>query len=106
MCIGLPMCVLGTRPGVARVAGRGEEREVDTALVGTPEPGDWLLVFLDAARERLSPQRAHEVNATLDMLAAAMTGQDLADPVFELPSAMSAAQLAMLAAHPGPGDRP
>jgi hydrogenase maturation protease len=43
MCIGLPMQVLATRPGFATVTGRGETREVNTALVGerSPATGCW-----------------------------------------------------------------
>lgn len=99
MCIGLPMQVQSTRPGHAVVSGRGETREVNTDLVGEPAPGDWLLVFLDGARECLTPERAAEVNAALDLLAEAMSGQwpgAEADPGFVLPSAMSAQELARL----------
>lgn len=93
MCIGLPMQVLSVRAGHARVAGRGEEREVETLLVGDVEPGDWLLVFIDSARERLSAERAAEVDATLDLLADALGGSALGEIGFQLPSAMSADQL-------------
>lgn len=103
MCIGIPMQVIETRPGQALVRGRGEQRHVDTALVGDCAPGDWLLVFLDAAREALSAERAAEVNATLDLLDAAMAGQDATArgaAAFDLPSAMSAEQLAALTGTP------
>jgi hydrogenase expression/formation protein HypC len=99
MCIGIPMQVIEVQPGHALVQGRGEVRRVNTALVGEPGPGDWLLIFLDAARESLTPQRATEVNATLDLLDAAMAGRGDAagaTAAFDLPSAMSAEQLAAL----------
>ncbi|WP_374427472.1 HypC/HybG/HupF family hydrogenase formation chaperone [Ideonella dechloratans] len=102
MCIGLPMQVLATRPGFATVTGRGETREVNTALVGERSPGDWVLVFIDGAREVISAERAAEVDATLDLIAQAMGDTALppatpaADPGFELPSAWSAEQLAAL----------
>lgn len=104
MCIGIPMQVESTRPGFAVVRGRGERKTVDTALTGEPRLGDWVLVFIESAREIISPERAAEVNATLDLVAQAMGG--LADPngpteaAFELPSAMSAEQLAALAGQP------
>lgn len=103
MCIGIPMQVVETQPGHALVAGRGEVRRVDTALVGEPAVGDWLLVFLEAAREALTPERAAEVSATLDLLDAAMAGEhDAAHgaAAFDLPSAMSAEQLAALTGAP------
>ncbi len=92
MCIGIPMQVVAVEPGFARVLGRGEARRVSTLLVGPCEPDQWLLVFLEDAREQISAERAREVNAALDMLMAVMNpgagvGFD-EDPGFALPSAM------------------
>lgn len=99
MCIAAPMQVIRAEPGRAWVAGRGEVRHVDTALVGECSAGDWLLVFLDAARERIDATRAAEVNVVLDLLQGALDGSSgaAADPGFELPSRMDAAALAGLA---------
>jgi hydrogenase expression/formation protein HypC len=93
MCIGIPMQVAAVSTGFAQVVGRGETRRIKTSLLPEVVAGQWVLVFLDDARELLSPQRAAEVNATLDLLAAAM-GQDGglgrdAPVAFELPSAMN-----------------
>jgi hydrogenase expression/formation protein HypC len=92
MCIGIPMQVTAVSAGFAQVLGRGESRRIKTSLLPELALGQWVLVFLDDARELLSPQRAAEVNATLDLLAAAM-GQDAglgsdAKAAFDLPSAM------------------
>jgi hydrogenase expression/formation protein HypC len=86
------MQVTAVEPGFAQVVGRGETRRVKTSLLPELAVSQWVLVFLDDAREILSAQRAGEVNATLDLLAAAM-GQDdgagaSAEAAFELPSAM------------------
>ena len=99
MCIGLPMQVVGVEPGFAQVQGRGETRRVSTALVGQCEAGQWLLVFLGDARERLDAQRAAEVNAALDLMAAAFeTGDalEMDNPGFVLPSSMNTATLQQL----------
>lgn len=98
MCIGVPMRVLATRPGRATVQGRGRVQEVGTALVGEPRPGSWLLVFLDDARETLDAAQAAEINATLDLVEAAIAGQitgftGLDHAAFVLPSTLSAEQL-------------
>ena len=61
MCIGIPMQVLQTAPGLALCEGMGQRREVNTWLIDPPEPGDWLLVFIDSAREKLEPQRARQI---------------------------------------------
>ncbi|MBL8343917.1 MAG: HypC/HybG/HupF family hydrogenase formation chaperone [Rubrivivax sp.] len=118
MCIGWPMQVLssgeaaallgiapeGAEPAAAERAlaqGRGRTEHVDLRLVGPCAPGDWVLVYQGAARERLDPQRAAEIHAALDLVERGLGGAgDLADtdPGFELPSAMSPAQLAALVA--------
>ncbi|GAA0747799.1 HypC/HybG/HupF family hydrogenase formation chaperone [Ideonella azotifigens] len=102
MCIGIPMQVGSTEPGHALCSGRGESRRVRTALVGDVAPGEWLLVFIDSAQERLEPQRVAEINATLDLLQAAMKGdaQDPANAAFDLPSRWTAAQLRALSGAP------
>lgn len=104
MCIGLPMRVLSLVGQNARVQGRGRREVVDLRLVGPCEVGDWVLVFQAAARERLSPQRAAEINAALDLLEDGLTGalDAQADPGFALPSAMSVADVAALTGQPVP----
>lgn len=111
MCIGIPMCVLSACDGRAVVEGRGERRTIETRLIDAVYAGDWLLVYLDSARERISQQRADEVNQMLDMLVDAMSGcaaramggsaaPDMADVGFALPSAMTPEQIAALAGLP------
>lgn len=97
MCIGWPMQVTAARAGFARVQRGSEQREVRTKLVEPVQPGDWLLVFLDDAREHLAPERAAEIEATLALVEAALGGGSGAGAApFELPSAMSAEQLQAL----------
>lgn len=98
MCIGIPMQVEQTEERHAWVSGQGQRRRVGTALVGPVAVGDWLLVFLDDARERIDAQRAAEVNAVLELVAAAMNGSAPSDQAlgFELPSRLSAEQLRAL----------
>lgn len=83
------MQVQAVRPGHAIVSRGDEQREVRTALVEPVAPGDWLLVFLDDARERLTPARAAEIEATLALVQAALDGtsQWPVPAAFELPSA-------------------
>lgn len=97
MCIGIPMQVLESDGRFALCEGRGERRRINTALVGEVSSGDWLLVFLDDARERIDALRAAEVNAALDLVLGAMQGRgaDL-DVDFALPSQMNAEQLRAL----------
>jgi hydrogenase expression/formation protein HypC len=105
MCIGLPMQVLSLSPGFAHVLGRGTRQRVSTALIDRPAVGDWLLVFLDSAREHLDAARAAEINATLDLVEASLRGEPaLAEAGFVLPSSMSTHQLAALAAPPLSGE--
>ena len=104
MCIGIPMQVREAGDRAALCEGRGERRRVGTALVGPVRPGDWLLVFLDDARERLDADRAAEVNAALDLVFGALQGAEApADPGFALPSRLSPEQMRALTGAPGPG---
>jgi hydrogenase expression/formation protein HypC len=105
MCIGTPMRVIDSWRGGALAAGRGLCQPVDTRLVGDVENGQWLLVFLGTARERLEAARAAEIDAALDLLEAAMQGDAAragADPGFDLPSSLSATQVAALAGSGNP----
>lgn len=97
MCIGIPMQVLTVTPGHALCAGRGETREVRTALVDAVAPGDWVLVFIDSVQDHIDARRASEINATLDLMQAALSGADSTSAAaFSLPSALSRDQLLAL----------
>ena len=101
MCIGVPMQVLALEPGHARCQGRGEVRRVSTALVDGLQAGDWVLVFLDSAREHITATRAQEVNDTLDLLAAVQAGEaGDAAAGFALPSRWSTSELLALTGQP------
>jgi len=101
MCIGIPMKVVTLEPGHALCRGRGEERRVRTALVGEVAPGDFLLVFLDSAHERLDEARALEIDATLDLVEAALQGRAHdGETAFVLPSSLSLDQLHALTGQP------
>jgi len=97
MCIGIPMQVVEAEGRFALCEGRGERRRINTALVGDVATGDWLLVFLDDARESIDADRAAEVNAALDLVLGAMQGAELPGDIhFALPSQMNADQLRAL----------
>jgi hydrogenase expression/formation protein HypC len=102
MCIGIPMQVQRALPGQALCRGRGESRSVNTALVGEVAAGEWLLVFQDCAVQRLDAHCAAEIDAALDLLAAALAGvAPAAAPAFALPSALGAAEVAALVGDEG-----
>lgn len=87
MCIGAPMQVvrlLGAEGAAAECDGPEGRVEIDLTLVGPVEPGDWLLVFLGAARDRLTPERADQIARALDGARAALTGGDLGDAFADL----------------------
>ena len=69
MCLGIPMQVV-SRHGLIAECDAGDPtlappQTVDLALVGECEPGTWVLVFLGAARERLTPETARQSLAAL-----------------------------------------
>ncbi|MEJ2454691.1 MAG: HypC/HybG/HupF family hydrogenase formation chaperone [Candidatus Thiodiazotropha sp.] len=82
MCIGLPMRVIAAQPGRALCRGMGQQREVDTLLVGDQPVGSWLLVFLDSAREVLSDARAEQISEALTALELALRGETQVDHLF------------------------
>jgi hydrogenase expression/formation protein HypC len=78
MCIAVPVRVLTSGGNLARCIDRaGVECDVNVALVGDVQPGEWLLVFLGTAREVVPESRALEVCRALDALESIMRG----DPV-------------------------
>lgn len=75
MCIGIPMQVVETMPGRAVCAFRGERRLIDMSLTGEQPEGTWLLTFLDAAREVITPEHAALVDDALSALGLALDGE-------------------------------
>lgn len=95
MCIGIPMQVVRVEAGFAHVRSHIDDnatQRVETALITPPQVGDWLLVFIDSARDIISAERAAEICQTHQLLAQVMggqgTGSDAVD--FALPSQMDA----------------
>lgn len=76
MCMGLPMQVVEPGLGSAICNYSNEQRRVDTMLVGDVKPGDWVLVFLDAAREIITPDHAKKISNALASLQSVMNGGD------------------------------
>ena len=75
MCVGIPMQVMETAgEGAAWCMGRDGRALIDMALVGPQLPGTWLLTFIGAAREVMTPEAAARTDAALDALAAVLSG--------------------------------
>jgi hydrogenase expression/formation protein HypC len=75
MCIGIPMQVMEIAgDGAAWCMGRDGRARIDMALVGPQPPGTWLLTFIGAAREVMTPEAAARTDAALDALAAVLAG--------------------------------
>lgn len=74
MCLGIPVQVIACGAHFASCIGRNGEVRIDLSLVGPQAPGNWLLTFLDAAREVIDGERAAAINAALNALDAAQSG--------------------------------
>lgn len=68
MCIGIPMQIKACGNGWAICEGMGMQREVDTLLVGDHQPGTWVLVFLNSAREILNAQEAVNISNAIQAI--------------------------------------
>lgn len=84
MCLGVPMRLISVT-GIAGLAQEGDRTElVDLSLTPDARPGDWLLIFLGAAREVLTPEAAAQIAAALQGLRSLMAGGDLGDAFADL----------------------
>ncbi|WP_078119268.1 HypC/HybG/HupF family hydrogenase formation chaperone [Thiosocius teredinicola] len=82
MCIGIPMQVVDVGEFQAGCDDNGQRHIVDISLVGTPSPGDWLLVFLGAAREILDERTALEMRDAVNAIQHVMSGDHQVDHLF------------------------
>jgi len=76
VCLGIPMQVIEIEGVFAWCDGRNGRQRINTMLVGDVGPGEWLLTFLDAAREVIDAERAAQINAALDALELIASGND------------------------------
>ncbi len=70
MCFGIPGQVIGSSPDepqFLRVSADGVERNIQGLLLDgdPPQPGDWVLIHLGFALERLSPEQAADLFAVM-----------------------------------------
>jgi hydrogenase expression/formation protein HypC len=75
MCIGIPLQVKRAEgPEAAWCEGRDGLQRIDMRLVGPQAPGTWILAFVGAAREVMTPEAAARTDAALGALAAVLAG--------------------------------
>jgi hydrogenase expression/formation protein HypC len=77
MCVGIPMQVVTVDGTTATCRGRLGPQSVDVQLVAPVAPGEWLLIFLGAARARLDVDEASKIDQALNALAAIERGEPL-----------------------------
>ncbi len=82
MCVGVPMKIIECGFGMAVCDHNGVRKEINTMLVGEPEPGAWVLVFIDAAREVIPEADAMKINDALKALDVVMSGGTDIDHLF------------------------
>ena len=79
MCIGVPMQIVSVDGVAARATSETGEHLIDLSLLDGVKPGDWVLTFLDVAREIIDAQDAMKISAALAAVSAAMSGGDIGD---------------------------
>lgn len=82
MCLGIPMQVIETEGTFAWCDGRSGRRRINTMLLGDVAPGQWLLTFLDTAREAIDAERAALLDAALNALERVAAGSGNVDDCF------------------------
>lgn len=82
MCLGIPMQVVEIEGVFAWCEGRNGRSRINTMLLGEVVLGQWLLTFLDSAREIIDAERADAVNAALDALSVVAQGGSNFDACF------------------------
>jgi len=75
MCLGIPMQVLKYESEKALCTDGSEQQWVDMSLLDTQPEGSWVLVFLGAAREVLTPERAVQIQNALGAVSAVIQGE-------------------------------
>ncbi len=76
------MLVVEVDGAFAWCEGRARRERLNTLLLESVAPGDWVYAVLGQAREIITAQRAHEINLALDGLAAALRGETNLDLYF------------------------
>jgi hydrogenase expression/formation protein HypC len=76
MCLGIPMQIIAINGFVARCEAKGVERDAGLLLLGPDEVavGDYIVVHLGHAIERIDAERAAEAWALYDEMLAAGQG--------------------------------
>ncbi len=82
MCIGIPMQVTEVEDMFAWCEGRNGRMRINTMLTGDVRPGDWLLTFMDSAREVIDAGRAAMINSALEALDRVAAGETDFDDCF------------------------
>ncbi len=75
MCLGIPMQVVSCQGSTALCEIQGVQHQIDLSLVGGQPVGQWVLVFLGAAREVISSERAKQVQQALLAVESVMRGE-------------------------------
>lgn len=77
MCVGVPLQILAIDGIKGEVLEEGVLGAIDLSLTPDARVGDWVLGFLGASREILTPEQAAQITAALDGLRSLMAGGEL-----------------------------
>lgn len=75
MCIGVPMQVVEMQKSYAVCEADGKQELIDMMLVGEQLKGTWVLTFLGAAREVMTPEFAEQTRQALAALGDVINGE-------------------------------
>ena len=78
MCLGIPMQVVSIDGYLARCSAKGVERDVSVFLLqdDPPAPGEFVMVHVGYALQKMTPQEARSAWELYDQMLAAEARQD------------------------------
>ncbi len=82
MCLGTPMQVVEMQGSYALCEANNTQEVVDMMLVGDQPKGTWILNFLGAARETMTPEDAEQTMLAHNAVSDVMQGGDQVDHLF------------------------
>lgn len=78
MCLAIPAKILSVEGTTAQAEMTGVTKAIDLSLVPDAAPGDWVVVHVGFALQKIDPEKARQTLAAMALVGAAAPVQDAA----------------------------